>query len=271
MPMSAHAALVVTEIMYNPAGANTGRQWVEVTNTGTDSIDLAAKNVRLFDAGGNHLIKSDGSSSALLSIGATAVIAQDPTLFRADWPNYTGALLKSSFSLTSAGIVGFAHTDGTTLTNVSYSSDQGAANDGNSLQQPKGKPEGSFIAGTPTPGSYPTAPPAPIPAKVKPSPSKSSSTSRVTASSAKSPSKKSSQSTTRSSSSAYDSGTVAPAATANAATAGALSWPFAIPTFAAPSATFISELATSVWFAVCAALVSFSSFSLLVIQRHYKT
>ena len=36
----AHANLEITEVMYDPQGANTSHQWIEVYNNGSDSIDL---------------------------------------------------------------------------------------------------------------------------------------------------------------------------------------------------------------------------------------
>ena len=116
-----HAQIAITKVVYDPPGANAGHQWIEIQNTGTEAIDLAAKDIRLFDTSGNHLIKSYAESSTLLVSGGDVVIAQNPLLFLSDTPSFTGVLLKSSFSLSaSKGEVGISKTDGTILGKVSY-------------------------------------------------------------------------------------------------------------------------------------------------------
>ena len=223
LPAYAHAALVITKIVSNPPGANAGRQWVEVTNTGTDPIDLGAKNIRFFTTSGNHLIKAYGSGETVLPAGTVGVIAQDPMSFLFDMPSYTGALFKSSFTLSSAGIVGVVQTDGTVLVRKSY-----------------------------------VAPPT-SKASAKPSSTSKSTTKRATTRTTSGTSKsqlKSSKTTS------YGKGTVAPAASADAEAAGAV---FALPVALAPLAPYLR----SPWFSLYLALVAFSGFSLIVIQRHY--
>jgi hypothetical protein len=262
LPSYVRAAVVVTEIMYNPTGANTGRQWIEVTNTGSDPVDLGAKTVRLFAGGGNHLIKAANGSSTILSPGDVAVIAENPMTFLEDWPSYNGTLLKSSFSLTASGDLGLVDTSGTTLSRASYTSVLGGKDDGNSLQ--RSSPNAAFVPGAPTPGVLPSTIPASLAAKVKPLSTKSGSTKQATKKSSASHTSKSSSHT------AYDNGSNAPAATADAWAAGALP-PFSI--FARPFAIkyspFLASLLSSIWFAGFLALLSFSGFSLIVIQRHY--
>ena len=106
-----HAAITITKVMYDPVGSNAGHQWIEVSNTGPEAIDLGAKAIRLFDTSGNHLIKPYKGTDAILPSGGAAVIAQNPLLYSSDHPDYTGMLLKSSFSLpAAAGSVGIVHT-----------------------------------------------------------------------------------------------------------------------------------------------------------------
>lgn len=119
-PLVSHAAalLSVTEIMYDVPGANTGHQWIKISNVGDASIDLGAKTIRLFDSSGRHLIKTDSETtggSTVLFPDDTLVIAQNPTQFHIEYPDFQGTVLKSSFSLTAAGTVGIMQTDGTVL------------------------------------------------------------------------------------------------------------------------------------------------------------
>jgi hypothetical protein len=218
LPTYAHAALVVTKVMSNPIGSNAGRQWVEFINTGTDPINLGAKNIRFFTPSGNHLIKAYEDGGTIVPAGGVVVIAQNPMSFLYDLPNYTGLLLKSAFTLPTSGFVGVAQTDGTVLARESYE-----------------------------------ATPTPKPAAVSKSTIKRATT-RTTSGTSKSHLKAKTNS--------YGKGTVAPDASADAAASGAV---FAFPSVLGP----LAPLITNVWFAVYIALVAFSGFSLLVIQRHY--
>ena len=77
--LPAHAQIVITKVVYDPPGPNTGHQWIEIQNTGSEPIDLGAKDIRLFDTTGNHLIKGYAGSNTILAHGASIVIAQNPT------------------------------------------------------------------------------------------------------------------------------------------------------------------------------------------------
>ena len=248
----AQAALEVTEIMYNPVGSNTGHQWVEVVNNSSDPVDLGDKIIRFFDAKGNHLLKPYGTGSAVVSSGAVAIISQNPLTFLSDYPDFTGTLIKSSFTLTSSGIVGISQTDGTILAKASYTSAMGAAGDGNSLQFPQGASLEAFKSAAPTPGVFPVSLPAKIIPSVKPIATKSSSKKRASRSSTSSNNSKNN----------YGKGTVAPPASADAEAGGALS-SFSFPAIPLPNLPLFS----SPWFAAFLALLAFSSFSLILIQR----
>jgi hypothetical protein len=99
-PTAAFAAINIVDVMYDPPGADSGHEWIEVSNTGTDSVNLAS--YRLFEAGTNHkLTVTIGTST--LPAGAKAIIATDPMQYKADHPSFAGAVFKSSFSLSNTG------------------------------------------------------------------------------------------------------------------------------------------------------------------------
>jgi hypothetical protein len=246
-----HAALQVTEIMYNPPGSNTGHQWVEVTNTGDDSVDLSRKDIRFFDSKGNHLLKPYGAGNMILTPGDVAVISQNPLTFLSDFSTYTGILIKSSFTLTSSGIVGINQNDGTILSKAAYTSSLGAAGDGNSLQVAQGTD--AFKPAAPTPGIFPLTLPAKIIPPTKPVETKTSSKKRAA---------HTSTARTHNSSNTYGKGTDAPPASADAEAGGALS-SFHFPSSPLPNLPVFS----SPWFAAFLGLLAFFSFSLILIQR----
>jgi hypothetical protein len=251
--LSSHvrAAVIVTEIMYDGPGPNIHKQWIEVQNTGTESVDVGAKTNRLIDKNGKHVLSLTQGSS-MLAAQEVAIIAQDPSAFLAQYPTYTGTLFKSSFTLSGAASISFMGDE------VSYTSAQGAKGDGNTLQYIARR--NAYVAGAPTPGSVPEVPPSMLAVPAKLSMSSASTNKQAKGRSTASRSK---HALTSSSSSAYGTRSLAPAATATTAVAGALT---GVPYFLRP----YGSLAESPWFVGFLALIAFSVFALLVIQRHYK-
>lgn len=146
-PISAHAAVIVSEIMYDLPGTDSGREWIEITNIGTDAVGL--NDLTLFEANTNHAVTAV-SGPGTLQPGSSAILVSDPTKFKADWPNYAGTLLDSSFSLSNGGESLELRQGEVALASASYDPSVGAAGDGNTLQW-NGY---SFGAAAPTPGSY---------------------------------------------------------------------------------------------------------------------
>ncbi|HUD02693.1 MAG TPA: lamin tail domain-containing protein [Candidatus Paceibacterota bacterium] len=153
LPTSALAQVRFTEIMYDAPGADTGREWIEITNKGSSSVDLAG--YKLFESGVNHNLTLVQGTSTLVA-GESAIITADAQKFLADYPAYTGlpaqagALFKSPFSLLNTG-GSFALKDKTLVAvdSATYAAAMGAAGDGNSLHL-NGV---SWIPGAPNPGS----------------------------------------------------------------------------------------------------------------------
>lgn len=146
IPSIAFAGTIVTEVMYDVPGTDTGREWVEFQNTGAQTIDLAGW--KLFESNATHTITI--SQGAGVPPGGYAVIADNPAKFLADWPSYTGVLFDSAFSLSNAGESIVLRNDaGTDAASVTYDPSKGAGGDGNSLQW-----NGSaWVSAAPTPGS----------------------------------------------------------------------------------------------------------------------
>lgn len=135
LPALLHAKVIINEIMYDPEGADTGREWIEVYNSGSGNIDLAT--YKLFESNVNHklsLISDTGSS--ILNSGNYAILADNPSKFLIDFPNFTGLLFDSAFSLNNTGEVLIINDSASNLIDkFEYSVDLGAKNNGNSLQR----------------------------------------------------------------------------------------------------------------------------------------
>lgn len=148
-PGIASASVVFSEVMYDLAeGADSGREWVEVFNSGSEGVSLSGW--RFSENGTNHTLNSI-SGSETLAPGAYAIITDNADAFSADWPGFSGTLFDSSFSLKNTGEkLILRDTDLNDIDTVSYTSDWGAAGDGNSLYL---SAAGSWAAGAPTPGT----------------------------------------------------------------------------------------------------------------------
>jgi hypothetical protein len=155
LPALLRAQVVINEIMYDPEGTDTGREWIEVYNSGTSDVDLAT--YKLFESNVNHKLTlynnvnfPNLTSSTILKADGFAILADNPEKFLIDFPNFTGLLLDSTFSLNNTGepllIVDGV---GATIDKFEYSGDLGATNNGNSLQRNE---TGFWIEAVPTVG-----------------------------------------------------------------------------------------------------------------------
>jgi hypothetical protein len=148
-PISAYAQIVISEIMYDLEGTDTGHEWIEVENTGSDPVDISTW--KLFEANVSHKLVSE--TEGVIPAGNFAVIADVPEKFRADNPGFSGLMFDSTFSLGNEGeTLVLKDQNGADIDTVSYFSTLGGQGDGNSLQ----KSNSVWIAARPTPGAKPT-------------------------------------------------------------------------------------------------------------------
>ena len=113
--------LQISEVMYNPSGSDTGREWIEIYSDST--VNLSGWKL-VTDA--NHILnkppENGGMGLMMLESGSYAIIAQDASKFLLDYPAYSGTLIDSSWTaLTNSEpkIVGL--TNGNTTISVTYS------------------------------------------------------------------------------------------------------------------------------------------------------
>ncbi len=149
LPAAAYAAVQITEIMYDVADGDSGREWVEITNTGTEPVDIA--KFKLTEGTTNHGFTA-ASGGTLLAPGSSAILADDPAKFTADWPTYAGVLLNTTFSLSNTGeTLTIKNASAGIEDSVSYTASLGAAGDKGSLQ----RSGANFVAALPSPGVFP--------------------------------------------------------------------------------------------------------------------
>ena len=162
--------VIINEIMYNPAGADNYREWIEVFNNGESSVDLS--QWKFFENEVNHKLTLIQGSN-ILSSRAYAVITNNEEL--SDYPTYSGILFKSSFSLKNSGEEITLKNGDLIIDKVNYNSFWGAYEDGKSLQRidPDESSNNSqnWQAASPTPGAENQFP-SPQPAVLEVSPQK---------------------------------------------------------------------------------------------------
>ncbi len=141
------SALVISEVMSNPTGDDSGREWVELYNDATSSADLSTLTISIK---GGTAMSVTPLGSASLPAGGYAIIGSTvsgATKFLQDYPTYSGPLFKSAISLVNTGSTSIdIKINGTIINSLpSYT----AAKEGSSLSLIAG----SFILGIPTPGA----------------------------------------------------------------------------------------------------------------------
>ncbi|MBP7832047.1 MAG: lamin tail domain-containing protein [Candidatus Pacebacteria bacterium] len=133
--------------MYDPTGGDTNHEWIELENTGDSAVDISGW--KLFEGTSNHSLASilGGTEIAPHSF---AVIADNAATFQLDWPQMTGVLFDSVFSLSNAGeSISIKDSTGAVVDEITYTAAAGATGDGNSLA---GSGQ-TWTATIPTPGS----------------------------------------------------------------------------------------------------------------------
>lgn len=147
-PFGAAAHVMVSELMYDLPGADTGREWIEIYNAGSAAVDLTGW--KLFEGDTNHtLVISRGNG--MLPSGGYAIIADKPEKFLAENLRFSGTLFDSAFSLNnSAGeMISLKDAKGVLFGEISYTPVWGAEGDGYSLQYFSD----GWHASNPTPGA----------------------------------------------------------------------------------------------------------------------
>ncbi len=116
-------ALQISEIMYDPAGSDTGNEWIEIYNDTQSSIDITS--LKLFESNVNHAVSSyqahTNQSGNILGIGEYAIISDNPANFLIGHVGFVGNLFDSSFSLTNSGeVLEMRSSSGASLFSINY-------------------------------------------------------------------------------------------------------------------------------------------------------
>lgn len=140
-------ALVINEIMSNPIGDDSGREWFEIYNDSSDSVDISSLTVSV--KGGNPIVVTPISGGTFINGYGYAVVGSTvsgTTKFIQDYPNYNGPLFKSSISLVNTGVTSIQISlNGSVVDTISSYT---GAKEGMTYS----RIANSFVEGNPTPG-----------------------------------------------------------------------------------------------------------------------
>ncbi|MFA7309357.1 MAG: lamin tail domain-containing protein [Candidatus Paceibacterota bacterium] len=151
LPISVSAQVVINEFLYDAQGTDTDQEYIELHNTGSSPVDLTKYKI---NDGSNHTLnvppKNGGAGSISIAPSGYALLVDNAANFIAAHPGVGGTVIDTVLSLSNTGTtLSLLDESGTVVSTVSYTKDQGAAGDGNSLQ----RSDGSWIAAAPTPGA----------------------------------------------------------------------------------------------------------------------
>lgn len=151
-PSLACGQVIISEVMYDLEGSDSGREWIEVFNTGGGSVNLA--DWKLFENNSNHSIVAYSGGETLAS-GAYAILADNPAKFLEDWPGFGGLLFDTTFSFSNAGetlTLRCCGSDAVDVDSVSYTAELGGAGDGQTLHR-KNPENTALTPAAPSPGA----------------------------------------------------------------------------------------------------------------------
>ena len=141
--LAAEEDLLISEVMYNPQGADSDHEWVEIYNAGTDSLTLIGGatpvSLRLVDGGSNRVLALEAAQGDMtLAAGEYAILAQNAATFLDNNPGYSGTLIEvSGMSLgnTSDTLALRIGTDGAVWSGLTYFNTWGGDENGKSLEK----------------------------------------------------------------------------------------------------------------------------------------
>src|SRR3989339_454882 len=145
LPISANASVLITEVYADATGSDEGKEWVEVTNTGSTAVDIAS--MVFVEGGQQHALESvQGSSS--LAPGGVLIIVDDLSGFLSVVSGYAGQIADSSWgSLTNTGEVLAIQIDNNVVDTSTYNASSG---EGMSVH----RSGSAWVSGVVSPGVY---------------------------------------------------------------------------------------------------------------------
>ena len=106
-----HGQVIVSEIMYNPAGNDAGREWIEIYNRGNTSVNIEAWKLK--ESGTNRSFTLE-QGSYVMNPGDAIIIVKNYSAFLNDYPEYNNP--EYNKSVVRCSFAGLVNTGGEELT-----------------------------------------------------------------------------------------------------------------------------------------------------------
>ena len=123
VPVFAHAQIRISEFLFNAEGADSGKEWVEIYNSGDAPVDISKWRLKI--ASPHALIsppKNGGIGSMIIAPHAYAVLADNAATFRQDYQDVP-TVIDTTVSLpNSKGTISLLNGE-QTVDAVSYTND----------------------------------------------------------------------------------------------------------------------------------------------------
>lgn len=131
--------LVISEIMYDLDGSDSGGEWIEVYNSGSEPVDVltgAGNSTWRFFDGANHILNLVNGTSTIAT-NEYFIIASDANQFLANHQGFTATVFDTVMSLVnSSNTIALSFDGGNSQTiSANYDSAWGASGDGNTLEK----------------------------------------------------------------------------------------------------------------------------------------
>ena len=122
----------INEIMYNPPGADTDNEWLELYNN--DTTDINITGWMLYEAGINHSLTLI-QGSMIIPSGGYAIIADNATTFLGEHQECNCTVIDSAFSLNNSGeYIALKNATLGIIDEVAYNASWGADGNGRTLE-----------------------------------------------------------------------------------------------------------------------------------------
>jgi hypothetical protein len=124
--------LIFTEIMYDPEGADSGQEWVEIFNLSTSTIEISS-NWR-FNDGSNHLLNLYQGENQIAS-STFFIITSNAQNFLNKYSDSNQTVFESSLSLNNSSATLQLINNGGLVNEITYNSSWGASGNNKTLEK----------------------------------------------------------------------------------------------------------------------------------------
>ncbi len=129
---SASAQILISEIMYDPAGSDSGQEWIEIYNNDSQAATIGS-GWRFIDSSAHLLQLYQGTST--LAAGEFAIVADNAEQFVQRYPSYQGTVFDSVVNLNNSSSSASLSIDSAVIDRVAFNASWGASGNDKTLER----------------------------------------------------------------------------------------------------------------------------------------